>query len=80
MIHASDKELKSLWGERFDNLPSDAKAALKLALMDLRTDALKRAQFMWSRHKAPMALYWKCIGVYAGHLARSITKNQTEHK
>jgi hypothetical protein len=25
-----------------------------------------------SEHKAPMALYWKVGGVYAGHLARSI--------
>lgn len=24
----------------------------------------------WRTHKAPMALYWKCVAVYAGHIAR----------
>lgn len=45
---------------------------LHIALLALREDALKRAQYCWEKHKAPMALYWKVIGVYSGHLARSL--------
>lgn len=29
-------------------------------------------QVQWGRHKAPMALYWKVVGVYAGHIARAL--------
>lgn len=72
MIHEADKQLKRAWLQRFAGLPPDARAALRAALMDLRADALARAQVQWARHKAPMALYWKVVGVYAGHLARSI--------
>jgi len=72
MIHEADKSLKSKWRWRFDQLPIEAKLQLHGALMDLRSDALVRAQHCWSKHKAPMALYWKVIGVYSGHLARAI--------
>lgn len=76
MIHKADKELKEVWSEIFDALPNDSKAALKSALSELRKDALKRSNHCWKKHKAPMALYWKVVGVYAGHLSRSIK----EHK
>jgi hypothetical protein len=72
MIRSADKELKSVWGKIFHSLSADNKTALIHALTALRTDALKRAEHCWKKHKAPMALYWKVIGVYAGHLARSI--------
>ena len=39
-------------------------------LIDLRRDALARAEKSWRSHKAPMAAYWKSVAVYAGHLAR----------
>lgn len=71
-IHAGDIQLKAAWRERFHALPVEAQRALKAALLDLRTDALARAALSWKRHKAPMALYWKVVGVYAGHLARAI--------
>ncbi len=69
---ARDRELQSRWRRRFDELPAPARDALRDALLDLRTDALDRAQASWARHKAPMALYWKVVGVYAGHLARAL--------
>lgn len=72
MIHEADKTLKQSWLSRFTSLPDPAKAALRDALNDLRADALKRSNHCWKKHKAPMALYWKVVGVYAGHLARSI--------
>jgi len=72
MIHEADKELKAVWRDRFSALPADSRAALRDALLALRRDALARAQLQWQRHKAPMALYWKVVGVYAGHLARAL--------
>lgn len=71
-IRKGDAALKAAWGKRFAALPAPARHALKLALLDLRADALDRAEYQWRRHKAPMAVYWKVVGVYAGHLARSI--------
>lgn len=73
MIREADKGLKAAWRARFAGLPPEARAALRGALKDLRADALARAQHQWSRHKAPMAVYWKVVGVYAGHLARALS-------
>jgi hypothetical protein len=78
VIHDADKQLKARWGERFAELPSDSRMALRDALLALRADALARAQHQWKAHKAPMALYWKVVGVYAGHLARSLHNNVTQ--
>lgn len=72
MIRQADRQLKQRWRNRFAALPPPARAALREALLDLREDALARAQMQWVRHKAPMALYWKVVGVYAGHLARAL--------
>jgi hypothetical protein len=72
MIHKADKELKGKWAEKFNALPTDSRNALKQNLLELRKDALERSKHCWDRHKAPMALYWKVVGVYAGHLAKSI--------
>ena len=72
MIRQAEKELKAQWRETFDALPEPARQALRSALLALRVDALRRAELQWRRHKAPMALYWKVVGVYAGHLARAL--------
>lgn len=53
-------------------LPYDARQALKMLLRDIAKDAAARAQKSWTTHKAPMALYWKAVSVYAGHIARAI--------
>lgn len=66
---------QTAWRARFTALPPPARIALRGALLDLRADALRRAEAQWRRHKAPMALYWKVVGVYAGHLARTIPQS-----
>lgn len=70
MLRQADKQLKARWRERFLALPEPARQALREALLELREDALARAQVQWARHKGPMALYWKVVGVYAGYLCR----------
>ena len=76
MIRKADKQLKAVWKWRFSKLPPEAREVLRLCLMDLREDALERAKLQWRRHKAPMALYWKVVGVYAGHLARALRASE----
>ena len=71
-LGARDRELQSRWRRRFEKLPAPARDALRDAQLALRADALDRAQASWARHKAPMALYCKVVGVYAGHLARAL--------
>ena len=71
-IHRADADLKHAWRARFQALPPGARHALRAALLDLRKDALHRAELQWRRHKAPMACYWKAVGVHAGHLARTL--------
>ncbi len=52
----------------------DPTVRLKLvdALKSLQADARDRADKCWRTHKAPMAVYWKAVAVYAGHIARAI--------
>ena len=71
-IRRADADLKQACRSRFRALPPASREALRLALLDLRKDALYRAEIQWRRHKAPMACYWKAVGVYAGHLARAL--------
>lgn len=56
-------------------LDAGSKAALRAVLIELQIDARDRAQKCWDRHKAPMAVYWKAVGVYAGHLARVVGRS-----
>lgn len=72
MIRRADQELKAAWQARFAALPASARHALRDCLLALREDALARAALQSSRHKAPLAFYWKVVGVYAGHLARAL--------
>jgi hypothetical protein len=55
-------------------LPADVRALIAAALLSIQADARAKAEKCWRTHKAPMAVYWKCVGVYAGHLARAIKK------
>ena len=71
-IRRADADLKHAWRARFRALPPSARPALRAALLDLRKDTLHRAELQSQRHKAPMACYWKAVGVYAGHLARAL--------
>lgn len=55
---------------RMQELPPDSQAAIRALMLELRDDARERAQKAWRTHKAPMALYWKCVAVYVGHIGR----------
>lgn len=51
-------------------LPVESRKALTAILRDIASDARLRAEKSWRSHKAPMAVYWKAVAVYAGHIAR----------
>lgn len=51
-------------------LPDGTRAVLREVLLELRTDAAARAKKCIQTHKWPMGVYWKCVSVYAGHIAR----------
>jgi hypothetical protein len=57
-------------------LPPAAAAALDSLLLELSEDARGRAEKCWRKHKAPMAVYWKAVAVYAGH-ARRLCRQKT---
>lgn len=48
------------------------RSVLRGLMLNLRDDARARADKCWRTHKAPMALYWKAVGVYANHIARAL--------
>lgn len=52
------------------SVPPEARRAVYTILMALRKDAQEKAAKSWRTHKAPMALYWKCVAVYSGHIAK----------
>jgi len=45
---------------------------LRQLLLELRRDCFARAEHSWLTHKPGMAVYWKVIGVLAGHTARAL--------
>jgi hypothetical protein len=59
--------------------PADVRVALGAALRSIQADARDRAEKAWRTHKGPMALYWKAVSVYAGHLARIIEKGREQN-
>lgn len=56
---------------RLATLPEEARGALDGVLRDIARDASDRAEACWRKHKAPMAVYWKAVAVYARHIARA---------
>ncbi|RYE43630.1 MAG: hypothetical protein EOP24_27785 [Hyphomicrobiales bacterium] len=58
--------------KRLMELPSDTRAVVADILADLSADARSRAEKSWRTNKGPMAVYWKAVGVYAGHLKRAM--------
>lgn len=59
---------------RLQMLDPTTRRVIELALRDIQADARVRAEKCWQTHKAPMAVYWKAVGVYAGHLARVLAQ------
>ncbi len=60
--------------QRARSMPPEAREWLIAFLTELRRDARERAAKSWRTHKAPLAVYWKCIAVYANHLANALRK------
>ncbi|GEO87503.1 MULTISPECIES: hypothetical protein [Alphaproteobacteria] len=56
--------------QKMRSLPPEARAVLAELLRELSFDARERAERSWRQNKAPMAVYWKAVAVYAGHLCR----------
>jgi len=56
---------------RLASLDPASREALRAILVDLGKDAHTRAEAAWQARKAPMAAYWRAVGVYAGHIARA---------
>lgn len=46
------------------------KAKLRGLFMAMRRKAHADAEKAWTTRKGPMALYWRCVGVYMGHIGR----------
>jgi hypothetical protein len=59
----------------FNDLPPEARLALRAALLELRTQSQAEGEKLWKKHKGPMAAYHKAVGTYAGHFARAISRN-----
>jgi hypothetical protein len=59
-------------------LDPSTRAAIAAAMRTIQADARERADKRWKTHKAPMALYWKAVGAYAGHLARALSRPSTD--
>jgi hypothetical protein len=57
---------------RLATLSPEASKALADVLRDIGRDADERAEKSWRSRKAPMAAYWRAVGVYARHIARAV--------
>ena len=64
LAHPATAKLKAL--------PDPARLAIRDLAREIAADARIRADKAWRTHKAPMAVYWKAVAVYAGHLARAL--------
>lgn len=57
-------------------LPPESRLALRILLLDLSRDARRRAEYSWRSSKAPMAVYWKAIAVYARYIAALLKESE----
>lgn len=55
--------------QAFLDLPPEAQAALREALVAFSAACRTKADTAWRRHKPPMAAYWKAWAVNARHAA-----------
>lgn len=58
------------------SLHPDALHALAELLQEIHVEAAVRAEHSWRTRKAPMAVYWRAVSVYAGHIRRAIRRLQ----
>jgi len=52
------------------SLSPEVRKALRSLLMELRAEANQKAEASWRSRKGPLAVYWRAVAVYAGHIAR----------
>jgi hypothetical protein len=57
---------------RLQAQPVEVRAVLRDLFREIAADARERANKCWRTHKGPMALYWKCVSVYANHIGRAL--------
>lgn len=62
---------------RLQALPIETRREMAAALRELKRDAASRAAKAWQTHKAPMAVYWKAVSVYCGHIARVLDAKES---
>lgn len=53
------------------SLDEAQREGLRTVLLAIQAEARPLADKSWTRGKGPMAVYWKAVGVYAGHIARA---------
>lgn len=58
--------------KKLQALPETTREPLRQILLEISYDARARAEAAWKKHKAPMACYWKFVGVIFGHIARAL--------
>lgn len=62
--------LKLKAATKLKSLSPEVRAALRAVLMELRAEAHAKAEASWKARKGPMAVYFRAVAVYAGHIAR----------
>jgi hypothetical protein len=78
LIHPKTEELTRQITASFEKVPNEARQALSKALTAVRHHATSLAEHQWKNHKAPMAAYWRVVGVWCGHFARAIKKSPAD--
>jgi hypothetical protein len=59
-------------------LPKESRDALRALLLELRASAHEKAEHSWRKRKGPLAVYWRCVAVYAGHISRLLRDPQPQ--
>lgn len=60
--------------QKFATLHPAVLDALADLLQEMHVEAAARAEQCWRTRKAPMAVYWRAVSVYAGHIRRAIRR------
>ena len=62
--------------QRLAALHPDVLQVLCELLHEIHREAAERAEHSWKTRKAPMAVYWRAVSVYAGHIRRALRRVQ----
>ena len=61
--------------KRLRALDAPVRHSLRELFLEIQADARVKADKCWRKHKWPMAVYWKGVAVYTGHIARAIGRS-----